>query len=63
MEKNMPGLMNKILQSVWRRTRGMTLGAQGLVIDGNDQILLVRHGYRTGWHLPGGHYCPVHYFH
>ncbi|MCP4936257.1 MAG: NUDIX domain-containing protein [bacterium] len=46
--------MGKILQPFWRMTRGLTLGVQGMIIDENDQILLVRHGYRPGWHLPGG---------
>ncbi len=35
-------------------TRPMTLGVRGVVIDANDSVLLVRHGYVSGWHFPGG---------
>ena len=43
-----------VLQPFWRLTRGQTLGAQGVIIDDKEQVLLVRHGYRSGWHFPGG---------
>lgn len=38
----------------WRRTRAMTLGVRGLVVDDQGRICLVRHSYIEGWHLPGG---------
>jgi ADP-ribose pyrophosphatase YjhB (NUDIX family) len=34
--------------------RPMTLGVRGVVIDGSDCVLLVRHSYVSGWHFPGG---------
>jgi ADP-ribose pyrophosphatase YjhB (NUDIX family) len=36
-----------------RVTKGVTFGVRALAMDG-DAVLLVRHSYVSGWHLPGG---------
>jgi 8-oxo-dGTP pyrophosphatase MutT (NUDIX family) len=57
--------MNKVRQALeppirrafhlyWRWSRGMTLGARGLVIDKDRKIFLVTHTYAPGWQFPGG---------
>lgn len=34
--------------------RSMLLGVRGVVLDADDNVLLVRHTYTSGWHFPGG---------
>jgi ADP-ribose pyrophosphatase YjhB (NUDIX family) len=51
----MPNPLTKlILQPYWRLTRSQTLGVQAVIVRGGNEILLVRHSYVRGWHLPGG---------
>jgi ADP-ribose pyrophosphatase YjhB (NUDIX family) len=46
--------LTRMLRPFRRLRRGLTLGAQGVVIDSADRVLLVRHSYRLGWFFPGG---------
>lgn len=46
--------IRRILHTYWRFARGMTLGVRAVVIDPQGRVLLVKHSYVSGWHLPGG---------
>jgi ADP-ribose pyrophosphatase YjhB (NUDIX family) len=44
----------RLLHFSFLLTRPMSLGVRAIVIDADDHVLLVRHGYVSGWHFPGG---------
>jgi 8-oxo-dGTP pyrophosphatase MutT (NUDIX family) len=47
-------LIRPLMHIYWRWSRGATLGARALVIDGAGRVFLIKHSYVDGWHLPGG---------
>ena len=49
-----PYVNRLLLQPLARLRRGMTLGIQGVVIDPEGRMLVVRQSYTSGWMFPGG---------
>lgn len=50
----MSRLRRKLFHLFFLLKRPMTLGVRAIVEDEKGQVLLVRHTYVPGWHLPGG---------
>ena len=47
-------MLSRLLHLFFILTRPMTLGVRGLLISPDKTVLLVRHSYHSGWHMPGG---------
>ena len=47
-------IRSRIAHLTFLVTRPRTLGVRGVVVAEGDSVLLVRHGYVSGWHFPGG---------
>jgi ADP-ribose pyrophosphatase YjhB (NUDIX family) len=47
-------LKSRLLHWSFLAARPMTLGVRAIVIGADEKIMLVRHGYVSGWHFPGG---------
>ncbi len=47
-------IVRKLFHIFWMLKRPMTLGVRAFLRNDVGEILLVRHTYVSGWHLPGG---------
>lgn len=47
-------LVRRLFHLSFLLTRPMTLGVRAAAFDAQGRVLLVRHTYVDGWHLPGG---------
>jgi ADP-ribose pyrophosphatase YjhB (NUDIX family) len=54
LRRKLEPLLRRSFHLYWRLARGMTLGVRAVVLDEGNRVFLVRHGYISGWYLPGG---------
>ena len=46
--------LRRLLHGWFLVSRPLTLGVRAALIDRDERVCLVRHGYAAGWQLPGG---------
>ena len=49
-----PDLRSRLFHAWFLLSRPMTLGVRAIATDAERRVLLVKHTYVAGWHLPGG---------
>jgi 8-oxo-dGTP pyrophosphatase MutT (NUDIX family) len=47
-------LRHRFYHTYFRFKRPMTLGVRAVILDQDNRVFMVRHGYVPGWHVPGG---------
>lgn len=47
-------LITPVFRTYWRFSRAATLGVRGVATNEAGRVMLVKHTYLRGWHLPGG---------
>jgi len=47
-------ILGRLLHFYFLFYRPLTLGARCVILNTENEILLVKHSYTPGWHLPGG---------
>lgn len=47
-------IRHRFFHTWFRFKRPMTLGVRAVIIDDQNRVFMVRHGYVPGWHVPGG---------
>ncbi|PKN94693.1 MAG: hypothetical protein CVU44_02470 [Chloroflexi bacterium HGW-Chloroflexi-6] len=47
-------LANSLRNTFWKIIGAKTVGVRIIAVNNYDEVLLVKHTYKPGWHLPGG---------
>jgi ADP-ribose pyrophosphatase YjhB (NUDIX family) len=47
-------VITPVFRTYWRLSRAATLGVRGVATNQAGHVMLIKHTYLRGWHLPGG---------